>query len=90
VGVDVVDVGRGEAGKLDRPRYRVAGLFTVGVRRHDLVADCSTNSSSSLRIPVCPSSSFFQVSSTFVASAVVIATPVTTHRVNRSRSKTPP
>ena len=38
----------------------------------------STNGSSSLRIPLCPSSSFFQVFSASVARAVVIATAVTT------------
>src|ERR1700740_2989792 len=38
----------------------------------------STNGSSSLRIPLCPSSSNFHVVSTSVARAVVMATPVTT------------
>lgn len=41
-------------------------------------SNCSMKGSSSLRIPLCPSSSFFQVLSASVASAVVIAMPVTT------------
>ena len=39
---------------------------------------CSTNGSSRSRIPLCPSSSAFQVSSALVATDVVIAIPVTT------------
>src|SRR3984957_11403003 len=38
VGVDVVDVARGETGKLDRPRHRAAGLLTAGIGEHRLVA----------------------------------------------------
>ena len=41
-------------------------------------ANSSMNATSSLRMPLCPSSSFAQVVSASVASAVVIAVPVTT------------
>ncbi len=39
---------------------------------------CSTKGSSSVRMPLCPSSSVFQVVSASVANAVVMAMPVTT------------
>src|SRR6478672_9404902 len=41
-------------------------------------SNSSTNGSSSVRIPLCPSSSNFQVVSASVARAVVMAMPVTT------------
>ena len=38
MGVDVVDVGRGEVGELYCPRHRVPGALAVGIRRHHVEA----------------------------------------------------